>query len=216
VRAKLGQRRAGVSASTPSDVALSSCDAGGRPREITESLSCGKARIESAWALLSGASMDAGKKTVVGGLASRAHDFTVGACAAALIAVGCGGSSASPSAVCSLDPTCYVTGGNRTCEVDPRATCTDGVWTCGPGGVLGSGCSPDGGIAPPPEAGADDSGEGDTGCTGPGCQLPSACQDLKCGGPCTLGVNCEPPGDPCYVECTARPDGSAVWVCGGC
>jgi len=160
--------------------------------------------------------MHAGEKTVVGGLASRAHDFTVGACAAALIAVGCGGSSSSSGAVCSLDPTCYVTGGNGTCEVDPKATCTDGVWKCGPGGVLGSGCSPDGGIAPPPEAGTNDSGEGDAGCTGPGCQLPSACENLKCGGPCTLGVNCEPPGDPCYVECTAQPDGAAVWVCGGC
>jgi hypothetical protein len=161
-------------------------------------------------------SMHAGDNSVAGGLAARAHHFTAGACAAVLIAVGCGGSSSSSGAVCSLDPTCYVTGGNGTCEVDPRATCTDGVWTCGPGGVLGSGCSADGGIAPVHEAGANDSGEGDAGCTGPDCPLPSACQNLECGGPCTLGVDCEPPGDPCYVACTAQPDGGAVWVCGGC
>lgn len=125
---------------------------------------------------------------------------------ATLIAVGCGGSASSSEVPCSLDPTCYVNGADGTCAVDPKATCTDGVWTCGPGGVLASGCSPDGGIAPLADAAASDAS----------LPLPSACANLKCGGPCTLGTNCESPGDPCYVQCTARPDGGAVWVCGGC
>ncbi len=161
-------------------------------------------------------SMHARQKAVAGERAARAHHFAAGVFAAVLTAVGCGGGSPSSGAVCSLEPTCYVTSTSGTCQVDPRATCTDGAWMCGPGGVLGSGCSADGGIAPPREAGASDSGEADAGCAGSNCSLPAACQSLKCGGPCTLGTDCEPPGDPCYVACTAQPDGGAVWVCGGC
>ena len=135
VRARLGQRRVGVSGNSPSPINF----ARKSHRRVGPSIAVG-------------VSMHAGK-TAIERLASRAHDFTVGICAVALIAVGCGGSSSSPEAVCSLDPTCYVSSANGTCEVDPKATCTDGVWSCGPGGVLGSGCTPDGGdrsVSPKP------------------------------------------------------------------
>ncbi|HEY8089868.1 MAG TPA: hypothetical protein VIF09_18535 [Polyangiaceae bacterium] len=70
----------------------------------------------------------------------------------ALQAGGCGG--APNGGACTVDPQCYVVSPGGQCSVDPGATCFDGQWQCGSRGQLGSGCYPDGGIAPPPDAGS--------------------------------------------------------------
>jgi hypothetical protein len=75
-----------------------------------------------------------------------------------VVHVGCGGANSSPimGTSCGTNPACYVTNSTGLCAIDPNAVCDDfGNWKCGPGGVLGSGCLTDGGVAPPPEAGAD-------------------------------------------------------------
>ena len=69
----------------------------------------------------------------------------------ALQAGGCGG--APNGGACAVDPQCYVVSPAGQCSVDPGATCFDGQWQCSERGQLGSGCYPDGGIAPPPDAG---------------------------------------------------------------
>jgi hypothetical protein len=63
---------------------------------------------------------------------------------------GCSGASTSSGLGCSLDPACYVVSATGECSIDVSASCVDGAWHCGPHGTLGSGCMPDGGIAPPP------------------------------------------------------------------
>ena len=103
----------------------------------------------------------------------------------ALSSGACGGTSTS-SAACSLDPACYVVEPGGECSLDTNAICVDGAWQCSARGTLGSGCLPDGGIAPPhaEDAGAPDSGAGVDACSGLACQvcsLPSF--DVPCNGP---------------------------------
>jgi hypothetical protein len=66
-----------------------------------------------------------------------------------LYAGGCSGSSSSGGG-CPTDPACYVVSSSGECSLDPASVCVGGAWQCGAHGTLGSGCLPDGGIAPPP------------------------------------------------------------------
>jgi hypothetical protein len=100
---------------------------------------------------------------------------------------GCGGTSGS-GASCPADPQCYVAGSDGSCAVDPDETCASGAWQCSTSGKLGSGCLPDGGIAPPPvDAGA---------CPLSNLQPPLACNDDS---------TCAPYGGHCVFEALNGP-----------
>ncbi|HEY1697804.1 MAG TPA: hypothetical protein VGG39_36840 [Polyangiaceae bacterium] len=99
----------------------------------------------------------------------------------ALYAGGC--SSAAGGSSCPVDPQCYVVSAGGECSVDPSAVCSAGTWACSAEGKLGSGCMPDGGIAPPPvDAGA--------------CPLASLDPPLACSSDAT----CAPYGGHCEYD----------------
>jgi hypothetical protein len=126
----------------------------------------------------------------------------------ALYAGGCGGSSNSLG--CPVDPQCYVVSSSGECSADPFAVCSGGSWQCGSEGKLGSGCMPDGGIAPPPQQ---DAGA----CVLENLDPPLACNDdstcvpydghcvfdaLTGAGSCTCGLPAPDGGtDACVLDC---------------
>jgi hypothetical protein len=142
-----------------------------------------------------------------------------------LVHIGCGGTNGgligASSTGCGTDPACYVTSKTGLCAIDPNAVCNvSGNWTCGPGGVLGSGCLTDGGVAPPPEggadAGADGSGTDASGgcysgegpavwCFTPDCSsqtMPTCTNgDLDCPTGTVLETTCFPPPATGYLTC---------------
>jgi hypothetical protein len=119
----------------------------------------------------------------------------------AAVVAGCSGSSTGIG--CPVDPQCYVVESSGECSVDTAATCSNGTWLCSTKGKLGSGCLPDGGIAPPPDAGA---------CPLATLEPPLACtSDATCapyGGHCVYDLPPEPgPGpDPGEGECVCGPE----------
>ncbi len=129
----------------------------------------------------------------------------------AVVAGACGGTSSSSGSLCSLDPACYEIESSGECTLDPGAVCVEGVWQCSPHGTLGSGCLPDGGIAPPPvDAGPQDSGVGPDGCVGAGC-------DPVCTLP-SFTITCSGPGDPVCSQygsafCSPAPAGGYECSC---
>jgi hypothetical protein len=110
------------------------------------------------------------------------------------VVVACGGSSSSSGTVCSLDPACYEIEPNGECTLDTSAVCVAGAWQCSAHGTLGSGCLPDGGIAPPPQ----DAGT----CPLDTLQPPLACND---------DATCAPYGGHCIFD---GLDGPGQCVCG--
>lgn len=126
-----------------------------------------------------------------------------------LYAGGCGGSS-SDGLGCPVDPQCYVVSSSGECSADPAAICSGGSWQCSAEGKLGSGCMPDGGIAPPPPQ---DAG----GCALATLDPPLACSDdatclpydghcvfdaLTGAGSCVCGLPVADAGtDSCVLDC---------------
>jgi hypothetical protein len=122
------------------------------------------------------------------------HAYAVAFCWVPFVvyAGGCSGGSSGSS--CSLDPACYEVSATGECSLDLAASCFGGEWHCSSRGTLGSGCLPDGGIAPPTfDAGA--------------CVLDTLHPPLSC----TSDVTCAPYGGTCEFPF----DGPGECVCGG-
>jgi hypothetical protein len=130
------------------------------------------------------------------------HAYAVAFCWVPFVvwAEGCSGGPSGAS--CSLDPACYEVSASGECSLDMAATCFGGSWHCSARGKLGSGCLPDGGIAPPPfDAGA---------CVLDTLEPPLACTDDAT---CTpYGGHCEYPGfdGPGECACGSPPDDGGI------
>jgi hypothetical protein len=115
----------------------------------------------------------------------------------AVVASGCGSPSSTSNGTCPLDPACYEVQPSGECSLDSNAVCVAGAWQCSAHGTLGSGCLPDGGVAPPPAPQSD----------GGTCPLATLQPPLAC----TSDATCTPYGGHCEFS---GLNGPGACVCG--